>query len=216
MLDFAAVLTSLELRWFFDAPLSSSIDEWFRRSLPESEIREVDRRTDTYLFQPTVVDFGIKLREGKLEIKWRQFVEPHEAAYGVTGRVERWFKWDWSDPAGPSHEDIGSFRLPSGPWISVEKERRQRKYRWEDKFVPVSSNDTLDYGVAVEITALTIQTRKYSTVLIESFAPELNAQRQLLNAGIEYLWQAYPGPMPPQECSYGYPHWLGTVATPSP
>lgn len=205
-----SLLTSLELRWFFDEPLSSSVDEWFRKSLPESEVSTSDKRDDTYLFS-TADDFGIKLREGRLEIKWRQVAEPYRTAYGVTGQIERWHKWDWSDPNGTTHKDVGAYSVPNGPWITVGKERRQRKYRWEDKFVPGSPNEILHKGVAVEITALTFQARKYSTVLIESFAPDSNTQRQLLAAGIEYLWRTYPEPMPRQECSYGYPHWLGTV-----
>jgi hypothetical protein len=206
-----SLLTSLELRWFFDEPLSSSVDEWFRNSFPDSEISNSDKRTDTYLFQPAVNDFGIKLREGKLEIKWRQFAEPYQAAYGVTGQIERWHKWDWSDPVGATHKDVGAFSVPGGPWITVGKERRQRKYRWEKKFVPAYPKEVLDNGVAIEITALKFQARKYSTVLIESFAAELNTQRQLLAAGIEYLWRTYPQPVPSQECSYGYPQWLGKV-----
>jgi hypothetical protein len=207
-----SLVTSLELRWFFDESLSKSVEEWFRKSLPDSEISDANKRDDTYLLQPSLEDFGIKLREGKLEIKWREFAEPHQAAYGISGQIERWHKWDWSDAKGPTNEDVAAFCIPAGPWITVEKARRQRKYRWESGFVPASPKEILSNGVAVEITELTLQTRRYSSVLIESFAPELSSQRQLLMAGLEYLWRDYPKPMPPQQCSYGYPRWLRTVA----
>jgi len=203
-------LISLELRWFLDGKFPPTLDKWFRESLPGSEISPVDERDDIYLSQSRIDDFGIKLRQGKLEIKWREFARPYKGAHGMAGHVERWLKWGWEDPKGPGPSDISAFAIPRGPWITVAKERRQRKYRWDNfKFVPAPAEDILDFGAAVELTAIELHRRSHSTVLVETFAPDQKMQEKLLDAAVDYLFRDFPKPRPGPARSYGYPHWLG-------
>lgn len=203
------LLVSLELRWFFDGQLPVGLDKWFSDLLPGGLVSPVDKRDDIYLFQPSVEHIGIKLRDGRLEIKWRELARPYKGPHGAAGQVERWLKWNWADSEGPGPDDIASFGVPRGPWIGIAKERRQRKYGWEkDKWIPVPASGTFEQGVVVEITALKMNGRPYSTVLVETFAPNLEAQQQLLDTAVEYLWQDFPKPLPGTESSYGYPHWL--------
>ncbi len=204
-----SLLVSLELRWFFEGPLPVSLDKWFSESLPGSLVSPVDKRDDIYLFQPSVEHIGIKLRDGRLEIKWRELARPYEGPHGAAGTVERWLKWSWTDSEGPGPHDVAPFGVPAGPWITIAKERRQRKYEWRrDRWIPVPASGTFEQGVIVEITALKMNGRPYSTVLVETIAPNLEAQQTLLDAAVEYLWQDFSGPMPGPESSYGYPRWL--------
>ncbi len=205
-----SLLISLELRWFLEGSLPVSLDKWFSDSLPGSLVSPVDKRDDIYLFQPAVEHIGIKFREGRLEIKWREFARPYKGAHGAAGQVERWLKWGWADSEGPDHNDISQFGVPNGPWITIAKERRQRKYSWaKDQFIPVPAANSFDQGIVVELTALKRNGRSYSSVLVEAFAPGLDAQQRLLDAAMEYLWRDFPSPLPEPESSYGYPHWLG-------
>jgi hypothetical protein len=205
-------LISLELRWFFDKEVSPAADKWFREKLPDTEISPMDARSDIYLFTSQNDDFGTKLREGRLEIKWRQAVQPFSGAHGIVGQMERWVRWSWEDPGGPGPGDVKAWAAPSGPWVTVSKKRWQRKYAWDNgKFKPSPAKQIFEMGAAVEVTALELDGHTYGTILVETFAPEKQLQEKLLYAAVEYLWREYPDPLPTATQSYGYPHWLSTV-----
>lgn len=209
---------SLELRWFLDGGPHDTLKAWFHDKMPQSEIKS-DPRGDIYLFQPGEEAFGIKLRKKKpespysLEVKWRESIEPFKGPYGTRGNVERWLKWGWEDPAGPGSKELEEWLAPTGPWLTVDKVRLQRKYRWEDGgFAPESPDAFPAYGAAVELASLHLRGRPYSTVLIETFAPDPTTQRKVLAAAIELFWRDYPKPMPESDKSYGYPAWLSKTA----
>jgi hypothetical protein len=215
-------LVSLELRWFFDGQLADQLDKWFREALPGTEISPVDPRGDIYLFQPANEDFGIKLRQKKpgspysLEIKWRHYANPFRGAHGTVGQVERWIKWGWEDQQGPGPKDIAGLAIPDGPWVTVSKQRWQRKYKWGNRqFSVVPGKDVkdtiLDRGAAIEITKLEVSGHPYSTVLIEAFAPAMKEQEEILSLAVEHLWHSFPEPKPSIDQSYGYPRWLATL-----
>jgi len=147
-------LTLLDLRWFFDGRISIPLETWFREVLASSEISPADERDHICLFQPNAEDFGIKLRKGKLEIKWRELAASYGGAHGTAGQVERWLKWDWEAAKAPKPEDVDpAFAVPRGPWRKVAKKRWQRKYRWDRaKFIPVPAKEFLEIGATFENT----------------------------------------------------------------
>ncbi|HEX9189775.1 MAG TPA: hypothetical protein VGB87_22055 [Vicinamibacteria bacterium] len=204
----APPLVSLELRWFLPDGLPPEVGRWFEEDLPETEMGSPDRRTDTYLFIPGQETLGVKLREGRIEIKWREESRPFEA-HGVSGQVERWLKWSWEDAKGPAPAQIGPWAVPDGPWVDVGKTRLQRKYAWSDgRFVAAPAKAILPIGAAVEIAPLELRGRKHGTVLIEAFAPEPRAQEDLLWRAAHVLLGRYPSPRPGIDRSFGYPRWL--------
>lgn len=213
-------LISLELRWFFPADLPHEVDAWFREKLPGSNI-STEARPDTYLYQPQHEDFGIKFRgaekesDRKLEIKWRQFAKPYQGAHGFSGQVERWVKWGWKDPKIPlpdQDEYIGTWPVPEGPWITVDKERWQRKYGWDgSKLTPVPIGDVLDRAAVVEIANFKLKRITYGSLLIETYASDAQAQQNVLDAASTHLLKNYQGAPPRGDQSYGYPRWLASV-----
>lgn len=206
-------LISLELRWFLPGGLPGVVDHWFRQQLPETEISSADERADIYLSTPRQEDLGIKIRQGKLEIKWREFAKLFTGAHDTKGQVERWIKWSWENPPPPpGAKTIAAWPPPSGPWITVNKRRWQRKYRWENGiFGPVPPKEVVHLGAVVEVTALEIDGRRFGTVLIETFAPDQPTQEKLLDTAVKYLWRDYPSPRLKTDQSYGYPHWLASL-----
>jgi len=204
-------LISLELRWFLDGPLPRALESWFREVLPGHMISTPDRRDDVYLHPARAAEFGVKLREGKLEVKWRERAAPYSGPHRVQGQMERWLKWTWGGADAPAAEDlVSAYGVPRGPWLTVAKTRWQRKYRWEgEKFAPAPAGDMIELGVAIEIAELRLQGRPYSTVLVECYAPDAPRQEELLNAAVDLLWRACPTHLLKPERSYGYPRWIG-------
>jgi hypothetical protein len=203
---------SLELRWFFSDDAFDVLEKWFVTALPGSQISAVDQRDDIYLFQPGVENCGIKLRDGRVEIKWRQWARTYESRGRIGGQAERWIKWKLDDLTRSRDGNVAPLGFPDGPWITVHKQRRQRKYEWRNEFVPQSANDMLDVGVAMEITRLAVRGRRYATALVESFAADEPGQAALLDRAVENLLRDFPSSLAARELSYGYPCWLNRVA----
>jgi len=213
-------LISLELRWFFPEDVPREVADWFRTGLPGSNASAEDR-PDTYLLQVRHDDFGIKFRGGdketdrRLEVKWRQSAKPYKSDNGFEGQVERWVKWGWKDPKIPlPHEDmyIGAWSHPDGPWVTVAKERWQRKYGWEDgKFTSVPTETILEMAAVVEMAKFKLGQRVRGSLLVETYAPTARGQQLVLDAAVTDLFKEYPGAPPMAEWSYGYPHWLATM-----
>jgi len=189
------------------------LTRWFHDKLPGGAVSQPDKRDDTYLLQLADVTIGTKLREGNLEIKWRESATPFQHRSGISGQAERWLKWIWKDPNSIGPKDVsGPLAHPTGPWLTVPKERWQRKYRWsKSAFEPTNPKDIVELGAAVELTLLTLPQKPFATVLVESFAPDSSKQEQLLAEAVAHLWTDYPSPLPSAEQSYGYPDWLRRI-----
>ena len=98
---------SVEARWFYDGTIPPRVLRWFREY--QGSLEGPAHRVDYYLRLADGDSLGIKVREGRLEIKQRHrtygMVEFHERA---TGLVEHWRKWsfqlaqasDWLPRAG--------------------------------------------------------------------------------------------------------------------
>jgi hypothetical protein len=112
---------SVETRWFLPGMIPPQVKTWFQ----EDMVMPQPSRIDLYLHTTGVHDLGIKLREGRIELKQRlnelgqQTFHPR-----VTGFVESWGKWSFlvSD-ANYSEQEL------SGNWIPVEKTRSIRRYQ---------------------------------------------------------------------------------------
>src|SRR5690606_38495082 len=85
---------------------------------------EAEQRTDWYSM-PCNPRCGVKLREGKLEIKL-QTASLGERQHGpLAGRVEAWRKWSLNLPPekGPSPAELSAV-----DWLDVQKRRRLERY----------------------------------------------------------------------------------------
>lgn len=209
---------ALEIRWFFEGSMPSEVVSWFHEEALGDFRPSTKQRTDVYLITADE-NVGIKLRKGKLEIKWRQKHEPFGAAEErVKGQVEYWHKWVWRDPEGESTKEIlDALEQDSDiPWIEIAKERQQRKYELaKDEFVAVPLEDRPARGCAVEITKLSLQGKTWWTLALDIFGEDKEVV-QTLRQRIETLVADYPGPELHVENSSGYPAWLWTVVKQTP
>jgi hypothetical protein len=111
---------SVETRWFYPGTIPAQVVLWFQDGLAMSE----PSRIDTYLHTPGVRDLGIKLREGRIEIKQRTGIFGLNTFHPrATGMVESWHKWSFLLNAADAETD-----MQTGFWIPVSKERMTRRY----------------------------------------------------------------------------------------
>ncbi|MBC8503531.1 MAG: hypothetical protein ISR58_17985 [Anaerolineales bacterium] len=84
------MFSTVEVRWFYQGVIPSDIQTWFDQKVVEG-IEPINQpsRTDQYLLQGHNASLGVKLREGRVEIKQR-VQEYGYAEFGpaVTGIVK--------------------------------------------------------------------------------------------------------------------------------
>ncbi|MDB9312287.1 hypothetical protein PN462_04160 [Spirulina sp. CS-785/01] len=116
---------TVESRWFFPGDIPPDIQDWYyHRNIPPLT---QPPRTDYYL-QLENEALGIKLREGRIEVKHRT------QQYGlipfseqVQGNVEEWQKWSFNlTETPPPLVEVENW--PNW-WPGVRKERKLRKFQ---------------------------------------------------------------------------------------
>ncbi len=200
-----------ELRWFFDEKLPAEVERWFEHDLPGDNVYSPGPRTDLYFLVKDKPDFGLKLREGKLQLKWRTFMEPFSTSDRQAQGVEStWHKDEWEFS---SAENVrAGFTEPSdlkGPRIEVWKDRKQRKYSVSEtcELVAVPINDRPARVAVIELTTLDTEYGPAWTLGFDAIGtPE--AVEEILQCAADKLLADYPGPALTEESWAGYPKWL--------
>jgi hypothetical protein len=202
-----SIFPTVELRWFHSGTPPEAIADWFDR-LPEIGDRTpTETREDLYLFLPGHDYFNLKLRQGRLEIKWRQ------NGGGLVNFGDRWQGyvefWEKSICEG-LHANLPSYVLNNGRWIGVEKTRVQRRYAIADDraIAPISFAEIDGTGCNLELTKLAIDGQQWWTLALEAFgkAPQLWDSLEIVAT---HLSQTYPDNLHlSRSASFAYPKWL--------
>src|SRR5438093_13146168 len=89
--------TTAEVRWFFEGQVPDEIEQWFCRS---NLALKAAPREDHYLLFPAVLGLGLKLREGRLEVKTLiKTLGVRSFTADVAGTVQVWKKEAYGEPA---------------------------------------------------------------------------------------------------------------------
>jgi hypothetical protein len=200
---------TVEVRWFYEGMVSPAVMAWFQQV--EGKLEEQPCRVDYYLRLTDRGSLGIKLREGKVEIKQRYHqhgvVGFHER---VSGLVEHWRKWSFElvEASG----DLTSIAVPASSWIAVKKERKLRKYglTGDKRIVAVSTGECHDQGCDLELTKVSLEGREWWSLGLEAFGHESALQENLLLVARQ-VFVADESPAFDAKNSYGYPQWLQGV-----
>ena len=200
---------TVEVRWFYQGPIPPEVLAWFQRGGQGPE--EPSCRVDYYLRLADRDSLGIKLREGRLEVKQRcrQYgvVRFHER---VVGRVEHWRKWSFA--LARADGGLAGLAVPAPAWVEVRKERRLRTYRLtgDGEVVAVRAEDCPVQGCDWELTAVRAGDEAWWSVCFEAFGggPALRetlvlVARHVLDGGVPRGFDVGH--------SYGYAGWLGMV-----
>jgi hypothetical protein len=205
------MFSSVEIRWFYPGAIPPDVLAWYH-----DDTRHVDlqpRRVDHYLPLPGSDSLGVKLREGRIEVKQR-----HQA-YGlarlderVEGRAEGWRKWSFPLSGGGSPQPQRS-ETPPG-WTSVCKERALARYRLtEDRVpVPVPAGELFQRGCDLELARVQVnaQVEAWWTLALEAFGEEQGLVADLLAVAAQVfaVTEAKEAPILQAGDSLSYPAWL--------
>ena len=208
---------TIEVRWFGEGSVSRIVRTWFDQC--QGEISGHQVRVDTYLGIPGSDALGIKIREGRLEIKYRTHrFGPVQLHRQVNGLVEQWRKWGLM--LGPNQFD-SIVTNPSEPyWIRVQKERQLRSYQ----LVP---NDLLSLEVGekgaednvttnkvrrcdVELTSIQVENRRWWSLAIEASGQTDRTYEDLIFV-FSQLSESNEPPRLTAGNSFSYPSWLANL-----
>lgn len=202
------MLSSTELRWFYPGKLPEAISAWFRAEYLGNVLEPLEKREDIYLYIASDCDYmGIKLRQGRLEIKWRKAelglvsITPK-----VEGNLETWDKWTCEDSTAKNFQPQSV--IDKSHWVKVSKVRQQRKYQVLEQIVQdVPLNTTLDQGCNVELTQLSIGSNDWWSIALEAFG----ASTDNLHVVANKVFQHYDVSSLQAKDSFAYPCWLTTA-----
>jgi len=155
------MLESTEIRWFFKGSISSNISKILAETSPDV----YESRTDYYLFIQGCDNVGIKIRNSRLEIKWRRDVQPYdEDKLNISGNIERWKRWEWTNQTA----SIEIEQLTNGgdvnPWVKVDKKRIQKKFNLRDNILVAVPSGELHSDFAMEVTELKSNGKSWWTI----------------------------------------------------
>ena len=205
---------TIEVRWFYPGILPTEILTWFNKA-GEPPVKP-DIRRDVYL-ESISPDIGIKLREGNLEVKYRQ-AKIESLAQSLPGgieidscgisQVESWSKWICvDDTSSLTPADVAN----KVGWINVDKIRYQRVYKVvfdEDVQLTSISKPQANAG-AIEVTGLRVFEQDWWTIACEYLGDDISVNFQFLPL-VRSLLSGYPLCLDsPFEC--GYPEWLNQI-----
>jgi hypothetical protein len=202
---------TVEVRWFHKGEIPPDVGRWFNEEDGDPEGQPA--RIDHYLRVSEGESLGVKLREGRLEIKQRY--GPSEVlrfGRNSTGRVEYWRKWSFL--LARAESEISRFIGTSKRWIGVRKERKLRAYKVTGKGVvsQVAISGNLDRGCGWELARIGIEGEDESwwSMGFEAFGQESELRDTLLLVAESILKMDTASRMG-IEVSFGYPRWLKVI-----
>ena len=186
------MITTIELRWFYRNTIPAEIENWFQQDCPGEEMGTPEKREDIYLHSECEF-LGIKLRQGKLEIKWRKAeLGTLRFADRLEGRAEKWSKWICEDPTEESFAP--TVVMQKRLWLSIEKVRSQRYYE----------------GCSVELTQLKVKGNAWWSLAFEALDERISTIDDFQAVASKVL-KTYPNSQLQVEDSFAYPRWLYLV-----
>ena len=214
---------TLELRWFLEGPIPPDVETWFARKDPRDE----GKRTDTYLLndrkggpyrEKDLSEVGVKLREKKLQFKWRVSREAFSGLDGrVTGVAEGWKKWSrkYLEKSEKIVDEV--FREESNTsCLRIEKHRRACEFSIDARIGKwaLSREKHLEEGIRVELTKVDSLARDNAsprsswTIGLDVYANQ--NEGDMLQQGFEHVFSDYPtsNELLVRENSYSYPQFV--------
>lgn len=196
-----------EVRWFLPGVVPDRVWQWFdgQTQVPTGQ----PPRTDYYLRIAYGDALGIKLREGRIEVKQRQ-AQLGAVRFGksATGHVEQWCKWSF--PLAEAESNMSELGDGLSSWIGVHKERKVRTFQVQDgAVIDASGTMFLEQGCAWEVAQVHLDKTAvpWWSVGFEAFGTE--AERlALFRIVVAYCLGIADAPLLALRDSYSYPRWM--------
>ena len=205
------MLTTYELRWFSPGTIPENIESWFKQNCLINPMQLPEERTDVYLYSPKCDFLGIKLRQGRLEVKWRK-AELGAVGFGdfVEGKAEKWSKWLCCDDTEQTFQP--NFVMGNSSWVNVQKVRHSQLYQVLPEFPPqpVCADEHIENGCTVELTHLIIQGNAWWSLAFEASGEDACLMENLQTTA-SWVFDTYRELKLEAINSYAFPSWLALV-----
>jgi hypothetical protein len=194
---------SAEIRWFFKGVPGSGLESWFRQSLTGVG---GGTRTDFYL-KRTGKELTVKLREGRVEAKQRQWKEADFVVKRtVTGQMEGWNKWSFD--LQEAEDCMQLVRDHPEAWLAVRKRRLMRTFITElDEITETQAGSFPESGCNAELTFLEAEDSKWYSIGLEAFGVSRDL-RGLLHSIAEFIFDEDFPLLLTSSNSLGYAAWI--------
>jgi len=200
---------TVEVRWFYRGTIPPAVYNWFHQDGHQAETPL--SRTDYYLHLVDGDFLGVKLREGRVEIKQRHHQYGVVQFHGrVAGQVEQWRKWSF--PLAEDNHIIIALKMFAPFWTEVHKTRQQRGYQviHKNRVVARPTEAMSQQGCNLELTAIRAAGNEWWTLSYEAFGDEATIQENLLRVA-KHLFTKNTPPNLQAKDSYSYPAWLKRI-----
>lgn len=197
---------TLETRWFYPGPIPPDVLAWYHygERAPEAQ----PTRIDYYLRLASNDDLGIKLREGRIEIKQRAEQYGVEQLHArVHGLVEGWRKWSFG--VSDLGSGLGDLTGPRPAWIAIRKARRLRRYGVTDagEIIAIAGAEIAPQGCNIELAEITLHGKTWWSLAFETFGPEATLHATFTRV-VQHVLRGNTVPHLDADHSYGYAHWM--------
>jgi hypothetical protein len=199
------MLTTSEVRWFYPGEIPEAVRAWYMAGDGKPYVEAP--RTDHYLIIEESDALGVKIREGRMDVKQR-----YDGAWSLTfnnsvaGRVECWRKWSFE--LAEAGEGLALLRA-SGAWVAVEKARVMRDYavKLDGTLIVLPAMVTPPRGCSVELSRVRAAGHAWWSLCFEAtgHADEL---AEILDVAARHVFRREPDFQFKPAYSYGYPRWL--------
>jgi len=203
---------TVEVRWFYQGTIPRDIQTWFDQ-IDDQGAQPISQppRTDTYLLEADNTSLGIKLRQGRIEIKQRLEVFGHvNFGQDIHGVIERWRKWSFM--IAPEQNNLLCPATLGITWIDVHKRRSLYNYQIKGQRIEcVPLPDYSSGGCNFELTRIHIAGKTCWSLGLEAFGDE-NSNYNRLEIVAKYIFTKSLTHSLNAQDSYGYPQWLDYFA----
>ncbi len=196
-----------EVRWFFKGEIPPPVTAWFEAQV--CTLPAQPPRIDYYLRLRDDDSLGIKLREGRIEVKQREGAgELIHLGEQAAGWVESWRKWSFS------LAEAETAVTETAHWLGVWKRRRWCLFdvRENGRIIPTPTTAILEQGCACELTEIRLADSAdwWWSLGFEAFGETDGRRERLLRVAQQFLEPAN-APVLAVDNSYSYPAWLQMV-----
>jgi hypothetical protein len=196
---------SAEIRWFLHGPIPGAMADWFAIDMLGSEPEE---RSDDYILLPLCPTAGIKLREGRLQVK-SQCREPSPLMITseINGWASSWVKWSLELTSASTRNFYRKNET-----IRVQKKRWRRKLTLDNDFAEeVATGSHAERGCTMELAALQVEADSWWSLALESFGQPPDIQESLQRCILHFLRRSPPPIRLLASDSKSYSEWLELV-----
>lgn len=201
-------ITTAEIRWFKKGKIPQVLLDWIQSN--EGIYEDQSPRTDVYLIIDSVPTIGIKVREGRMEIKKKLSTVESFSIEAISGYPETWIKWS-SKTADDVKEDYPLLQ-DKDQWIQIQKKRTLRKFEVSasGQLLPFPETFYPEVGIAIEVSDLEVNDQSWWTFALECFGPQDRVLADLKTV-IPTLLTNFPPIELTKDLSMAYPEWIGRL-----